>query len=212
MPLLPAGLPTTPFLHADDCHLVKADPSWEGPLWHQDADDRQLWRRECVCTYELFRLRVADNRPPQPSLERHRYGGDGNCYSYMVQFEWQGSGSRGAWNSHRPRCLTWTHYLPAGYDTKGLANIFLSRKPSEQPAVIHYVALERAHEEERSRPRRGRPGRASDYCPGDGEATEEGVMTTKKTVKPLERPPVETRNGDACWKCGRRCQSASWPY
>jgi hypothetical protein len=27
-------------------------------------------------------------------------------------------------------------------------------------------------------------------------------MTTKKTVKRLERPPVETKRGDACWKCG----------
>jgi hypothetical protein len=63
--------PDTPFVHADDCRIVKADPNVE-ILWSRLEYGQ--WRRECVCSYEGWqepapgRVRLD---PHDPKTARH---------------------------------------------------------------------------------------------------------------------------------------------
>ena len=44
--------PTQPFIHADNCRIVKADPG-VGIPWNYEGGG--LWKAEYVCTIEYFR-------------------------------------------------------------------------------------------------------------------------------------------------------------
>jgi hypothetical protein len=67
--------PTRPFAHADNCKIVKADPSVEIP-WQEI--ETGLWIAECVCGKEYEREAPADRRvrldPIDPSTSRHGLG------------------------------------------------------------------------------------------------------------------------------------------
>jgi hypothetical protein len=65
------GPPDRPFLQADDCKLVKADPDFE-PVWSEV--ERGHWRRECQCGAEDYRVpKHAHVRldPLDPATMRH---------------------------------------------------------------------------------------------------------------------------------------------
>jgi hypothetical protein len=64
--------PTRPFAHADDCKIVKADPSVVIP-WSEVESGH--WQAECRCGKEHFHEAPADRRtrldPLDPSTFRH---------------------------------------------------------------------------------------------------------------------------------------------
>jgi hypothetical protein len=64
--------PFPPFLHAEDCKIVKADPSVEVE-WSEE--ERGFWVATCVCKREYHRDPVVDDRvrldPRDPSTSRH---------------------------------------------------------------------------------------------------------------------------------------------
>ena len=64
--------PTQQFVHANNCRIVKADPTVEIP-WSYLGEG--LWKAECVCTAEYFREPTTDNRvrlnPFDPATARH---------------------------------------------------------------------------------------------------------------------------------------------
>ena len=51
--------PSKPFIHADDCRVLKADPDVEIP-WNYLGDGS--WRAECVCTFEIYVEPAVDDR------------------------------------------------------------------------------------------------------------------------------------------------------
>jgi hypothetical protein len=67
--------PTRPFVHADNCKIVKADPSVE-ISWQEI--ERGHWQAECRCGKEYFHEAPADRRtrldPLDPSTFRHAGG------------------------------------------------------------------------------------------------------------------------------------------
>lgn len=64
--------PGTPFTHADDCRILKADPAAKIP-WNYEGDG--LWKAECVCTIQYHREPVTEDRvrldPFDPKTGRH---------------------------------------------------------------------------------------------------------------------------------------------
>jgi hypothetical protein len=64
--------PSKPFIHAEDCRILKADPDAE-VQWNYEGDG--FWRAECVCTFETFREPLVDDRlrldPGDPATARH---------------------------------------------------------------------------------------------------------------------------------------------
>ena len=64
--------PSKPFIHAEDCRILKADPDAE-VQWNYEGDG--FWRAECVCTFETFREPLVDDRvrldPRDPATARH---------------------------------------------------------------------------------------------------------------------------------------------
>jgi hypothetical protein len=63
--------PDTPFVHADDCKIVAADPTMKPPWSRLEYG---LWKRERVCSYEIWqepppsRVRLD---PLDPKTARH---------------------------------------------------------------------------------------------------------------------------------------------
>jgi hypothetical protein len=64
--------PSKPFIHADDCRILKADPDIEIP-WNYLGDG--FWKAECVCTYETYVEPAGDDRvrldPRDPANALH---------------------------------------------------------------------------------------------------------------------------------------------
>ena len=64
--------PSKPFIHADDCRVLKADPDVPIP-WNYVGDGS--WRAECVCTFEIYVEPAVDERvrldPLDPKTSRH---------------------------------------------------------------------------------------------------------------------------------------------
>jgi hypothetical protein len=64
--------PSKPFIHSDDCRILKADPSTKVP-WNYLGDG--FWKAECVCTYETYVEPAVDARvrldPLDPATARH---------------------------------------------------------------------------------------------------------------------------------------------
>jgi hypothetical protein len=64
--------PSKPFIHSDDCRILKADPDVEIP-WNYLGDGS--WRAECVCTFEIYVEPAVDERvrldPLDPKTSRH---------------------------------------------------------------------------------------------------------------------------------------------
>jgi hypothetical protein len=64
--------PSTPFAHGPDCRIFAADPGVDIP-WNDLGGG--AWRRECVCSFEIFNAPFVDNRtrldPYDPATARH---------------------------------------------------------------------------------------------------------------------------------------------
>jgi hypothetical protein len=64
--------PSKPFIHADDCRILKADPDIE-ITWNYLGDG--FWKAECVCTYETYVEPAGDDRvrldPRDPANALH---------------------------------------------------------------------------------------------------------------------------------------------
>jgi hypothetical protein len=99
----------------------------------------------------------------------------------MVQFTFEGVGPRGAWQSFCPRCQSYMHYLPAGYDTKGLANFGPQRRPGEYATVPDFLGMEKAAEEERRQRKRAEILDALGLDEADLDAL---LSTVRAMVKP----------------------------